>query len=44
MQGQWLIGKLGKDCSDVIASQDVIGDVWKREVLHELRKKRLGLD
>lgn len=39
--GQWLIARRSRDCVDEKATQEVIGDVWRKEVLTKLRKKRL---
>ncbi|KAF2903842.1 hypothetical protein ILUMI_02340 [Ignelater luminosus] len=40
--GNWLLGRASRDCRDQRASEELISDIWKREMLTSLRNQRLN--
>lgn len=37
----WMLGRIARDCNDQRTSIQILGDIWRRETLTELRQKRL---
>ncbi|GJQ80537.1 hypothetical protein Trydic_g12427 [Trypoxylus dichotomus] len=43
MTGHWLQVRSGRDCNDQKDSFKILGDLWRREILHDLKKQRQRL-